>query len=625
MLEWTNIEIDVPNKNKSRDSKYVKLVDNLSGCCKRGELLAIMGPSGCGKTTFLSGLAGRIQSGSITRGNIQYDGKQRDARKWLSIIGFVDQDDQIFEKLTVVQTLTFAANFRLKNSSNSQIQSKISELIEKFKLKHVRLNQMHKLSGGERKRVMLAIELITDPEIIFMDEPTSGLDTMTALTIIRMLKELANNNKIVIITIHQPSIEIFSLFDKLLLMTEAKTVYYGDPGTFESHLKEKGVVKREGTSFPDFIAEMVVRENIYEQNNSYHQVIFQMIQDNLKNEKKYQHTIKKNESYRVFNLKFKHFYNIYKRLWILELKSKRKFIKALLSKIFSVLIFSILMAVIAGSRTEVEFHLENDSEHQKEMKKKLVPVLLHFSQFFEFPYSANFLFAIIMTTNVTAFFFDKAVIKREIAVGSYSTFTYFISILIFRLTNEISSIITILITHAFFYRSQFSILAILYKILIVFTGCIIGTCFGATVDNKIVLNVISSLLFLVLSLPFAFYKIFKIGITTLVESSIVYYIIRILTDGLLIIFAPYHIVNFFIHFAYQRITNFESKDILCQTFFMRQILNTKHSTLNYAFDLNLKVWHLSILFATGMIILIAFANYRRSSILMPIVRMTLGK
>ncbi|KAM0687115.1 hypothetical protein COBT_001653 [Conglomerata obtusa] len=507
MLEWKNVIINVPNRNKGVQKKFLTTVNNLSGSCSRGEMLAIMGPSGCGKTNFLGALAGKIQKGSKTQGLITYDGVERNVREWTSKIGFVDQDDQIYEELSVQQTLTFAAKFRLKNATNPIIQTKIDELLTRFNLTHVTHNQMHKLSGGERKRVMLAIELITDPEVIFLDEPTSGLDTLTALTIVKLLKELTKLNKVVVLTIHQPSIEIFSMFDKLLLMTESKTVYFGSASNFESKLLDKGVKRREGISFPDFIAEMVSKENMYNEGQPNHQVLKDMIEESNSQLIHNQTVVCNNESFRNFSFSFSHITQILIRKLLIEHKQKYKFYKSIIIKLVLSTFFAFL--VFFGSKNILrnfgmgEFHAKLD----KGIKDQLFSV--NFSLYYII--SSTFLIMIAsFKSTVTVFMDNVEVVMREVAIGSYSTASYWIATTIYHCLQSILYPIPFIVFYIIAVGSNVFYIMPLFFLSTAFVGSLYGICFASFFKTKIVKIIVNNVMVIILCVPI---NMIGVGIT----------------------------------------------------------------------------------------------------------------
>jgi ABC-type multidrug transport system ATPase subunit/ABC-type multidrug transport system permease subunit len=231
-IEWRNVEVSVPI-GKFWNRKHKKILNMKDQTCyvAPGEVLAIMGPSGCGKTTLLNVLAGRDKTFA---GQILVNGEPRD-KKFSSLSGFVQQDDILNANLTVRQSLIFTALLRLPNTfSISQKIQKVDELIDELGLTHCKAVKIGDsgltkgISGGERKRVSIATEMITEPSVLFLDEPTSGLDSKTAMTIIELILELAKKgNRTIMMSIHQPRSTIFNLFDKLLLLASGKVAYFG--------------------------------------------------------------------------------------------------------------------------------------------------------------------------------------------------------------------------------------------------------------------------------------------------------------------------------------------------------------------------------------------------------------
>lgn len=194
-----------------------------------------MGSSGAGKTTLLNALADRLpKSGRKIRykGSVQINHKLDVKQKNFGNYGaYVMQDDILFSTFTCEQALMFAARLRL-NESSSKCKQRVEEVIEDLGLHHCRKtkigNEMIKgLSGGERKRTSIGVEVITNPQILFCDEPTSGLDSFNAKKIVKLLVKLANQGKAVIATIHQPSSDTYALFDKLILLSEGYVIYQG--------------------------------------------------------------------------------------------------------------------------------------------------------------------------------------------------------------------------------------------------------------------------------------------------------------------------------------------------------------------------------------------------------------
>jgi len=227
-------------KNVTVVSDDVTLLDNVCGDVKPGEVLAIMGPSGAGKTTLLTLLAGREMksTGEMTAGSITVNGEPM-TKRVRRRIGYVLQEDVFFSHLTVQQTLQFAGELRLPDTlSKSMKMEKVNHLIDCLGLRKCSDIDIggglfvKGISGGERKRTSIAVELITNPSLLLMDEPTSGLDSSTAMNLVSTLKTLARaQNRAIVTTIHQPSSHVFHMFDKLMLLCNGQVAYFGDvPG-----------------------------------------------------------------------------------------------------------------------------------------------------------------------------------------------------------------------------------------------------------------------------------------------------------------------------------------------------------------------------------------------------------
>ena len=230
-LTWENVSYTI-RTGKEPQSKT--LLKNVSGFVAPGNVVAIMGASGAGKSTLLNVLAGRIGAGTL-EGRILVNGAPRDPALWKQTVSYVEQDDLMFENLTVRETLQYAALLRLPSTmSNEAKRKRVDEIITELGLAKcentiIGSPETRGISGGERKRVSIGIELVTDPKLLFLDEPTSGLDAFTASTIVETVKKIAVQGKrTVLMTIHQPREYILSLFDKLILLSAGKLVYFGD-------------------------------------------------------------------------------------------------------------------------------------------------------------------------------------------------------------------------------------------------------------------------------------------------------------------------------------------------------------------------------------------------------------
>lgn len=218
---------------KSRREKLI--LDNVSGYVRTGTMLAVMGSSGAGKTSLLNLLAGRITTskGATATGSVFLNGQPRDYSKFTKFAAYVLQDDDMFAELTVEEQITYAALLRLPQSMPKEKKlMRVQKIIQELGLGKVATtmigNQLVRgISGGERKRVNIGTELVTDPCLLFLDEPTTGLDSFNALNVMTSLRQLACNGRTIVSTIHQPRSSIFALFDQLCLLSEGRVMYFG--------------------------------------------------------------------------------------------------------------------------------------------------------------------------------------------------------------------------------------------------------------------------------------------------------------------------------------------------------------------------------------------------------------
>jgi ABC-type multidrug transport system ATPase subunit len=202
----------------------------------RGKLVGIMGSSGAGKTTMLNALAGLTKP---SKGKVLINGfnlhDQEEKKNLEGVIGYIAQDDLLIEELTVFQNLYYNAKLCFKHLSNEEIEKKVNEVLDSLGLDRIKditvgnvLNK--KISGGQRKRLNIALELIREPSILFVDEPTSGLSSRDSENVIDLLKELSLKGKLIFVVIHQPSLDIYKMFDEMFILdTGGYPIYYGNP------------------------------------------------------------------------------------------------------------------------------------------------------------------------------------------------------------------------------------------------------------------------------------------------------------------------------------------------------------------------------------------------------------
>lgn len=217
-LRWEHITYTLnPGKKQQK-----VVLDDISGELPGGCLLAILGPSGSGKTSLLNVLAGRVplSKGATLTGTVTADGKPRGAVP----SAYVMQDEALFELATVRETLMFTAQLRLPHGSSMVVmEDRVGEVMSELNISKcadtiIGNQKVRGLSGGERKRVNIGVELLNNPPLVFMDEPTSGLDSFQAAAVMSTLSNLARAGRTIVASIHQPRSSIYAMLDQMLLM-----------------------------------------------------------------------------------------------------------------------------------------------------------------------------------------------------------------------------------------------------------------------------------------------------------------------------------------------------------------------------------------------------------------------
>ncbi|MCB0641183.1 MAG: FHA domain-containing protein [Phaeodactylibacter sp.] len=209
------------------------------------EFVALMGPSGCGKSTLLKGLNGAnpITSGSVTIQGLQLNKSNFNTLK--QHIGYVPQDDIVHRELTVQKTLFYAAKLRMaKDVTNEEINEKIDQVLKSLNLNAnaIRHNKIRDLSGGQRKRISIAVELLNDPTILFLDEPTSPLDPETIEDFLKCIQGLVQKGQTVIMVTHKPS--DLNYVDKVIFLSKGGFhTYYGEKDSILEHFDRKNLIE----------------------------------------------------------------------------------------------------------------------------------------------------------------------------------------------------------------------------------------------------------------------------------------------------------------------------------------------------------------------------------------------
>ncbi|XP_072533837.1 ATP-binding cassette sub-family G member 8 [Salminus brasiliensis] len=211
-----------------------------------GQMLAVIGSSGCGKTSLLDIITCRDEGGTKKSGEILINGKPSTPSLVKKSIAHVRQDDRLLPHLTVRETLAFVARLRLPTHfSQAQRDQRVDDVIAELRLRqcaHTRVGNdyVRGVSGGERRRVSIAVQLLWNPGILILDEPTSGLDSFTAHNLIITLSRLARGNRLVLLSVHQPRSDIFQLFDLVVLLSSGSAVYCGQAKDMVSYFTSLG-------------------------------------------------------------------------------------------------------------------------------------------------------------------------------------------------------------------------------------------------------------------------------------------------------------------------------------------------------------------------------------------------
>ncbi|KAJ8359683.1 hypothetical protein SKAU_G00162080 [Synaphobranchus kaupii] len=222
-----------------------KILSDVSFHVDSGQILGILGNSGSGKTTLLDVISGRIGNTGTLLGEVYVNGRKLKQEQFQDCFSYVLQSDNLLSYLTVEETLTFIAQLALRRHSAEAIRKKVRMVMAELSLGHVAHSVIGGrvfpgISGGERRRVSIASQLLQDPKVILLDEPTTGLDSMTANQIVVLLANLAKRDRIVIVTIHQPRSELFRVFSRIAIMSQGELVFCGQPGEMVDFFSEQG-------------------------------------------------------------------------------------------------------------------------------------------------------------------------------------------------------------------------------------------------------------------------------------------------------------------------------------------------------------------------------------------------
>ena len=240
-----------------------KVLNGVTGSILSGRITACMGPSGAGKTTFMNVLAGKATYGTMT-GQIEINGRPDSVLNYSTLVGFVPQEDTMLRDLTVRENLSFYARIRLPASySNARCETIVDETIGTLGLSHIQHSRIgdetkRGISGGQRKRVNVGMEMVSSPSLLFLDEPTSGLDSTTSYDLLEALHVLAKKGTNILVVLHQPSYQLFQLFDDVLLLGKGgSTVYLGESRGALDYFQGLGFVCGDRMNPADFFMDVI--------------------------------------------------------------------------------------------------------------------------------------------------------------------------------------------------------------------------------------------------------------------------------------------------------------------------------------------------------------------------------
>jgi ABC-type multidrug transport system ATPase subunit len=260
-LSWHDVTVRVRDR---RTKQPLSILSSANGFVEAGQVVALMGPSGSGKTTLLNVLAHRTAANAQIQGQVMINNEPASLTAMRNLSSFVEQEDALIGSLTVKETVNFAARLALPPSvSKKERIQRVNELLDAFGIQDqantlVGTPIRKGISGGQKRRLSVASQLIADPRILFLDEPTSGLDSAASFEVMNYIKRVAVQHRLIVVaSIHQPSTATFALFDQLMLLSGGKTCYFGPRADVQAYFGNISHPIPAYTNPAEFLLEMV--------------------------------------------------------------------------------------------------------------------------------------------------------------------------------------------------------------------------------------------------------------------------------------------------------------------------------------------------------------------------------
>ena len=465
-------------------AKKTNILTDCWGKVSSGEVCAIMGPSGAGKSSLLNVLAGRSSPGAgITiEGKVTVGGKIINPVAFRKNIAYVMQDDALLATATPREALTFSANMRLPNgTSREAIDALVTKTLDELGLTvcaDVMIGGalIKGISGGQRKRTSVGVELITNPTLLFLDEPTSGLDSYSAFTLVTLLKKVAKTESTTILcTIHQPSSEVFFLFDVVIFMKAGRIFYQGPTSSVVSHFASYGYHCPDSYNPSDFVMSLCQSLTVEEADKKQMFVSAPSYLQSAKGEA----SMKLDDQEIVFTTESSFAKQL---LWLThrEIVNTRRDVAALIGRFAVTFILNLLFGLIfynAASRDNADN--TNFTAHFGSITMCLISSMFGSAQpiMLSFPY-------------------ERPMFLREYSTGTYSSLAYFLSKLVVEIPmNFIQTLEAFLLTYFLLGMQGNFILIVLAAWGLGMCSCSVAVCMGCSVGDVKSVSELAPLLF----------------------------------------------------------------------------------------------------------------------------------